>query len=76
MFNKQNVSISKKVINLYISCTLVPQLRNLKTDFTLGHCLFGSVKLVKNADLDKYKYTGYSIRFDFHSDFLFRDGSF
>ena len=25
------------------------------TDFTLVNCLFGSVKLTKNADLDKYK---------------------
>ena len=36
------------------------QLRNLTTDFTLGNYLFGTVKLTKNADLDKYKHTGYS----------------
>ena len=48
-----NIFIAKKVINLYISYTINPQLRNLNTDFTLGHCLFGSVKLTKNADLDK-----------------------
>ena len=50
---KSNISIPKNVINLYISYTLGPQLRNLNTDFTLGNCLFGSVKLTKNADLDK-----------------------
>ena len=55
------ISIPKKVINLYISYTLNPQLRNLNTDFTLGNCLFGSVKLTKTADLDKYKYTGNGI---------------
>ena len=38
------------------SYTLGPQLRNLNTDFTLGNCLFGSVKLTKNADPDKYTY--------------------
>ena len=54
-----NTSIPKKVINLYISYTLNPQLRNLSTDFTLGNCLFGSVKLNKNVDLYKYKYSGY-----------------
>ena len=43
----------KKVINLYISYILNPWLRNLNTDFTLKNCLFGSVKLTKNADLDK-----------------------
>ena len=50
---KNNISIPKKVINPYISYTLGHQLRNLNTDFTLGNCLFGSVKLTKNADLDK-----------------------
>ena len=49
---KQNISIPKKVINLYISYTLNQQLRNLNTDFTLGNCLFGFVKLTKNVDLD------------------------
>ena len=36
-------------------------LRNLNTDFTLGNCLFASVKVTKNADPDKYKYSGYGI---------------
>ena len=63
-------------MNLYISYTLGRQLRNLNTDFTLSNCLFGSIKLTKNAGLDKYKYTGYSIGFDFRSEFLFTDGSY
>ena len=54
---KINISMPKEVIHLCISYTLGSQLRNLKTDFTLGKCLFGSVKLAKNADLVKYKYT-------------------
>ena len=52
------------------------QLRSLNTDFTLANCLFGSAKLNKNADLDKYKYTGYGIGFVFCSEFLFTDGSY
>ena len=40
---KNNISIPKKVINLYISYTLGLQLRSLNTDFALGNCLFGSV---------------------------------
>ena len=55
---KNNISTSNKVINLYISYTLGRQLRNLNTDFTLGNCLLGSVKLTKYPDLDKYKYSG------------------
>ena len=64
-----NISIPKKVINLFISYTLGPQLRNLNTDFTLGNCLTGSVKLTMNADLDKYKYSGNGTGFDSRSEF-------
>ena len=73
---KNDSFVHKKVINLYISYTLGPQLRNLNTYFTLGNYLFGSVKLTKNADPDKYKYIGYGIGFDSCSEFLFRDGSY
>ena len=70
-----SVSIPKKVINIYISYTLSPWLRSLKIDFTLKNCLFGSVKLTRNADPDKSKYSGYGIGFDSRSEFLFTDGS-
>ena len=40
---------------------------------TLDNCLFGSVELIKNADLDKYKYSGYGIGFDSRLEFLFTD---
>ena len=73
---RKNISFHKKVINLCISYTLGPQLRNLNTYFTLGNCLFRSVKLTKNADLNKYKYTGYGIGFDFRLEFSFTDGSY
>ena len=71
-----NISILEKVINLYISYTLNPWLRNLNRNFTLGNCLIGSVKLTKNADLDIYRYSSYGIGFDSGSKFLFTDGSF
>ena len=70
-----NIPISKKVINLYISYTLSPWLRNVNADFTLNNCLFGSVKLSKNADPDKCKYRGYSIGFDCRPEFSFTDES-
>ena len=47
----------------------------MNTDFTLGNCLFGSVKLTKNADLNKYKYSGYGIGFDSCSEFSLPDRS-
>ena len=58
-----NISILKKVINLYIFYIINPWLRNLNSYFTLNSCLCESVKLNKSADLDKYKYTGYGIGF-------------
>ena len=72
---KKNIFIPKKVINLYISYTLGLQLRNLNTDFTLCNCLFGSVNLTKNADLDKYKNSEYGIGFDSGSEFSLSDDS-
>ena len=47
---------------------------NANTHFTLDNCLFISVKLAKNADPDKYKYSGYGIGFDSHSEFSLPDG--
>ena len=58
---KNNISTPEKEINLYISYTLTPWLRNSNADFTLNNCLFGSLKLTKNADPDEYKYSGCGI---------------
>ena len=37
----------------------------------LESCLFGAVKLTKNPDIDKYKYSGYGIGFDRRGQFSF-----
>ena len=44
------------------------QLKNLN--------FFASVKLTKNVDVHKYKYSGYGIGFDSCSEFLITDGSY
>ena len=36
--------------------------------------MFGAVKLTKNADIDKYKYSGYGIRFDRKEKFSVGNG--
>ena len=36
---------------------------------------FGGVKLVKNADQDKYVYSGYDIGFDLRSEFSLPNGN-
>ena len=70
-----NIFLHKNVVNLFISYTLGTWSRNLNTDFTLGNCLYGAVKLAKNADSDKYGCSGYDIGFGTSSQFLLPDGS-
>ena len=45
-------------------------------DPTLKHCLFGGVTLIKNADINKYGYSGYGIGFDRKSSFSFPGSGF
>ena len=43
---------------------------------TLKHCLFGAVALTKNADIEKYGYSGYGLGFDRRSSFSFPGSGF
>ena len=45
-------------------------------DSKLKNSLFGAVKLTKNADIDKYGYSGYGTGFDRTSSFSFPSGGF
>ena len=49
--------------------------RDLSTDFTLGGCLVGDVKLTKNAYLYKYPYSSYGTGFDTQIEYSLRDSS-
>ena len=51
-----------KIVNIYIVCEL--DVIYVKTKPTLVNCLIGAVILTKNADINKYKYSGYGIGFD------------
>ena len=42
----------------------------------LKNSLFGAVRLIKNADIYKYGYSGYGIGFDRKSSFSFSNGGF
>ena len=46
------------------------------SDPTLKNCLFGAVTLTKNADIEKYGYSGYGIGFDRRGSFSFPGGGF
>ena len=65
----------QKIINIYIVYDLESNL-NYNPDFTLENCLFGGVKITKNTDVDKYKYSGYGIGFDGKGVFTHPTGSF
>ena len=60
---------------MFISYTTDPWSRDFNTYFPLNNCLFGSVKLAKNAEPDKYVYSVYGIGFDSRSEFSLIDGS-
>ena len=64
-----------KVVNIYIVYELGASSSH-NNDPTLKNCLFGAVTLTKNADIDKYDYSGYGIGFDIKSDFSFSGGGF
>ena len=58
----------KNVVNIYIVYEIISNYKDINYP-TLENCLFESVKLTKNADMDKYGYFGYGIGFDRQSSF-------
>ena len=65
----------KKVVNTYIVYELGASSSHID-DPTLKKCLFGAVTLTKNADIDKYRYSGYGIGFDRKRNFSFADSGY
>ena len=53
----------RNVGNIYIAYKITGNNNDINYP-TLENCLFGSVKLTKNADINKYGYSGYGIGFD------------
>ena len=62
----------KKVVNI---CILYEISKSFKiSDYPkLENCSFRAVTLTKNADINKFKYSGYGIGFDRHGSFSFSD---
>ena len=52
------------MVNLYIFYELNMWPQDLNAEFTLKDCLFGNVRITKNADPNKYSYSGCEIEFD------------
>ena len=60
-------------VNIYIVSELGASSSN-DSDPTLKNCLFGEITLTKNADIEKYGYSGNGIGFDRRSSFSFPGG--
>ena len=63
------------MVNIYIVHELGTSSSHI-SDPTLKNCLFGAVTLTKNADFEKYKYSGYGIEFDRRESFSLPVGGF
>ena len=61
------------IVNIYTVYRLSPH-TSANTDFAINDCLFGSIKLTKNSDLDKYQYGRYGLCFDSRGTYILLDG--
>ena len=55
-------------------CIVYGATPDTKTCLSMENCLFGAIKLTKNADVDKYKYSGYGIGFNSRGSFSHPSG--
>ena len=66
-----------KIVNMYVVYEIIGIAGingNRDSNLMIENCLFGAITLTKNADVDKYKYSGYGIPFDRTSSFSFPGG--
>ena len=66
--------IPSNAVSLFILYELELRSGDLNTNFALIDCVFGSVKLTKNADQNKHKYSGYGLGFNLRSKFSIPGG--
>ena len=63
----------RKIVSMYIIYEINKN-DSASSDPTLENCLFSAVSLTKNANIDKYKYSGYGIGFDWHGSYSHPSG--
>ena len=63
----------EKIVNIYIVYEITKN-SPVSSYAALENCLFGAVKLTKNPDIDKKRYSEYGIGFDRKGNFSFGDG--
>ena len=62
--NKVIHPTNNNVVNIYIVYKLDTINNTRNTDYTIQNAFFGAVKITKNSDISKNKYSGYGICFD------------
>ena len=70
-----NIFTHKQNVNIYIVYELAASSSHT-SDPTINFFLFGADTLTKNADIEKYKYSGFGIGFDRRSSLSFPSGEF
>ena len=67
------------IVNIYIVYKII-RIANINgernSNLTVQNTLFGAVSLTKNADVNKYRYSGYGVAFDRTSSFSFPGGGY
>ena len=74
LLKQDKITYSLGIVNIFVVYRLAPRTNN--SDVTLENCPFDAVKLTKNADIDKYKYSGCGIGFDSKGSFSHPSGRF
>ena len=64
-----------KIVKIYIVYEISSTFTSQST-FTPKNYLFGAVKLTKDSDISKYKFSGYGICFASKGNFLYADGTY
>ena len=67
-FKQEQATFNEGIVNIYIVYEITGNF-SVSSYPTLENCLFGAVKLTKNADIEKYGYFDYGIGFDRHGSF-------
>ena len=74
LIKQDEFTFNKNTIKIYTFYDLDSNLKNF--DHTLENRLFGAIKITKNSDMNKYKYSGYGVGFDLKRTFSHPTGSF
>ena len=69
----KNIYTHGEIVNIYIIYEISKNF-NINSYPTLKNCLFGAVRLTKNVDIDRNRYSGYGIGFDRKEKFSVDNG--